>query len=365
MPSITKWLVTLLLLATQGRPGIISGKLISADGSPVSGIRVVAIDVNDAGPDKLAARTSFMNTVQTDTLGAFRMDSVLPGTYYVVADPLGYPTYYPGSASVANATPITVAAGTTATIRDFPLIRFNWSSIVQTVRHPAQTRDSRYYGKIVTAWASDLANVTVILSEAKTGARRMTVTDSGGAFEFPALPAGSYSVELLSAINDRSAPQGFEHVTADVVLKPSEDMQQDFKLRMITGNANMRQPAPKPTRPDLYVAATRPQPPPAGAPPRRSVPAQVLDRTIRRDILPVYPQELWDAKVEGVISLECIFAVDGSVVSLRVVNPYADPVFARAAVAAVSQWHYSPPDPAAERMEYTGTLVLPFTLNDR
>jgi len=364
--SVAMALLSSVFLAAQndllrGRSGGVVGKLISPDGMSVAGIRVVAIESSDTNPSRTLAATTFMSSAQTDSAGAYRLETIFPGTYYIVADPLGYPTYYPGASTMAGATAITVTAGATITARDLTLVRLN--RIVQTVRTPAQTPDGRYFGKISTAWGTALSNVTLILADSLGKTRAMTAFGEDGAFEFPAVRAGEYSVELLSAMKDRSAPQGYEELKTAIAMQTRENMQQDFKLRLVTGNLNSRLPATAPTRPDLYVAAKRSTRPP-GAPPLRTLPSLLLDRYVVREIAPIYPESAQKAKLEGEVLLECVFAVDGSAISVRVVSPDTNPEFARAAIEAASHWRYVAAA-NADPTEVMGTLSIPFNLDTR
>ena len=58
---------------------------------------------------------------------------------------------------------------------------------------------------------------------------------------------------------------------------------------------------------------------------------------------PVYPLEAKAAKIEGHVTVRYDVTAEGSVTNLRVVESAPAEVFVEAALAAVSQWQFSPP----------------------
>jgi protein TonB len=79
-------------------------------------------------------------------------------------------------------------------------------------------------------------------------------------------------------------------------------------------------------------------PPPPPARPLRAT-ALNMPRKIR-DVAPEYPAMALAARVEGVVIIEAVIAVDGSVRDARVLR--SQPLLDRAAVDAVRQWRYEP-----------------------
>jgi len=79
-----------------------------------------------------------------------------------------------------------------------------------------------------------------------------------------------------------------------------------------------------------------------------------------RDVKPVYPPEALTARVQGVVIIEAVIGPDGSVENARVLRPV--PMLSEAALAAVSQWRFTPTEvngtPAAVLM----TVTVNFTL---
>ena len=117
-------------------------------------------------------------------------------------------------------------------------------------------------------------------------------------------------------------------------------------------------PEPAQNRPDLAFVEP-PPPPPARSKPeptatpslRKSPPAEAPLEAVRiggsipeprklRNVSPVYPPEAIQARVQGVVVLECTISPTGQVVKTRVLRSI--PLLSEAAVAAVRQWEYTP-----------------------
>src|SRR4051812_11476320 len=109
------------------------------------------------------------------------------------------------------------------------------------------------------------------------------------------------------------------------------------------------------------TVAIVPAPPPPPTPVRlhsgMTAPRKVVD------VSPVYPAVARSARVNGVVILEAVIAVDGSVESVRVLRSI--PLLDAAAVAAVQQWHFTPALLNGEPVPVVMTVTVNFTLQDR
>jgi hypothetical protein len=79
-----------LLLATflyaqvaADTPGIVTGRILTADGLPAAGVRVSVAPAPVSSTQN--ATTPLLNLVETDPTGNFRIAGVNPGRYHVVA----------------------------------------------------------------------------------------------------------------------------------------------------------------------------------------------------------------------------------------------------------------------------------------
>jgi protein TonB len=78
-------------------------------------------------------------------------------------------------------------------------------------------------------------------------------------------------------------------------------------------------------------------------------------------VAPIYPQYAQEKGIEGPVLLEAVISTDGSVLSLKVVNT-ADADLARAATAAVQQWHYQPTLLNGQPVEVVTAITVDFRL---
>jgi protein TonB len=79
-------------------------------------------------------------------------------------------------------------------------------------------------------------------------------------------------------------------------------------------------------------------------------------------IAPVYPEKAKAAGIEGTVILHAIIGMEGSPLSLRVMNNQIDPELARAAVEAVSKWRYRPTLLNGQPIEVDTTIMVNFKL---
>ncbi len=128
--------------------------------------------------------TTSASKVLKGQVGSFSFTGLAAGTYHVlVKDPTGAvkDLWGPGRTTRAEATPIPLVAGQTATA---------------TYAHPPQSS----IGGLVTDHAGPVAGVTVQLYDAATGAFvRSTKTDATGAYRLTPVVAGTYKVVFRDA----------------------------------------------------------------------------------------------------------------------------------------------------------------------
>jgi len=100
-----------------------------------------------------------------------------------------------------------------------------------------------------------------------------------------------------------------------------------------------------------------PPPPPPARPVRLS--AYEMPRKIH-DVAPVYPTIARSASVEGVVIIEAVIAVDGTVRDARVLRSV--PLLDRAALDAVKQWRYAPTRLGGVAVPVIVTVTVQFRL---
>jgi hypothetical protein len=158
---------------------------------------------------------------QTDRLGEFRISGLLPGEYVIAANPrtdfggdassppattIVTSTFYPGTADVSAAQPVTVPPD--ETVSDLT---------IRLVTVPA----FQVSGTVVDEVGTPAANLMVMLMDGRRGSdsflslvmgpRGMCQSDASGRFTFGEVPAGSYTLSAHGA-------GGFFGITDDFII---------------------------------------------------------------------------------------------------------------------------------------------------
>lgn len=207
------------------KTGSLDGTVRTADGRPVSGIRVSAMRT-DATDDDLRALASLE---KTDALGRYRLENIPPGTYYVTAGRMDMPTFHPGTLEIAKATIVSISAGMTGTGIDVVLHE------ISTALPPAfQSNGGR---RLATAAASLVA----VAKENKVAGRRVQLRASPAA----GYVASSWTDEELAtriALTEEQVRQ--IHAIADRYLDVFQQNKAEFQRadgilrRMVAGGSN-------------------------------------------------------------------------------------------------------------------------------
>ncbi len=190
-----------------------------------------------------------------------------------------------------------------------------------------------------------IPNATVRAINLESSNRETTRSDPAGEFQFTNIPAGRYSLEF--------AAPGFKLGKSETTLVAGATARTDAFLELggITEKLVV-QGAPRFTAP----------PAPSNAVPHRiRVGGNVSPARLVRQPRPVYPPDLQQAGVEGIVTLMGVVLKDGTLGSVRVVNT-VDSRLAQAALDAVRQWRYEPSRLNGEPVETVTTIDLQFQL---
>jgi uncharacterized protein (DUF2141 family) len=188
--------------------GLIAGKIVDADGDPMSGLTVQAIPKGQRQSGVGGMLTTYLSlagaggnlpgVATTNDLGEYRIAGLRAGQYLVIARPRGNvappptpankahpaerllyaPTYYPGVLEEKQASALQVVSGDVATA-DFTLL----------VHHAYR----------VSGIVSSLVNTkgSYILLVSNNGRPQQQPLGDGGKFEFPSLEPGTYLAEVV------------------------------------------------------------------------------------------------------------------------------------------------------------------------
>ncbi|MGB7220706.1 MAG: M56 family metallopeptidase [Vicinamibacterales bacterium] len=232
---------------------------------------------------------------------------------------------------------------------------------------PVQTSSTLVSGTITDPTGAGVSDAAVVLTDIGAGPSQNARTDESGHFEFVGLPIGQYLIGV-------TAP-GLEPFHDRLTVIPGARMQLDVRLQIlavaISTSAGRPGPAQgpqgRPAMPSGWICVD--DAPRAAAdvggrvgpglcgPPSL---VQELERDLKAQqeafhkqgakpafmsmaaMAPVrYPQDLWDAMIEGGVVLEGRVGTDGSAIGLRSVAP-VHPGLAKAALETVSQWRFEP-----------------------
>lgn len=202
-------------------------------------------------------------------------------------------------------------------------------------------------GSIYDVSGAVLPGVALTLEDANEFKWSAT-TNASGQFQFPRIPAGRYTLA--------AELPGFKALRQEFELKNAPDWDRAITLQVGTVTES------------IFVQATRIPPPP---PPTRALaPAPIrVGGNIRvprklEDVRPVYPDAMRAAGREGVVPIEAVIGVDGTVTSVRVTTAQIHPDFAIAAVDAVRRWRFSPTLLNGKPVEVVMTVTVDFKLGD-
>lgn len=214
------------------------------------------------------------------------------------------------------------------------------------LRLPAQDGASSFTGSIHDPSGAAVSNATVVMSGSKADTFEMTVSNAEGSFGFKALLSGEYSMKVLK--------EGFEEYRVNqLVLEPGHHASQNVTLLLgaITESVEVqaqRRNAPSASETDK--------------PARIRIGGEVQGAKVIKKVQPVYPEGARASGVEGTVLLHAVVGMNGSPLSLRVMNSEVNPDLARVAVEAVSKWQYSPTLLNGKAVEVDTMITVNFKL---
>jgi protocatechuate 3,4-dioxygenase beta subunit len=178
---------------TMARWGTLSGRVTDEYGDPVQGAGVQLLHVRyDAGQRQLVPVDAVMAV--TDDLGRYRLHSLTPGQYMVSAavgqvsleDLSGYArSYYPGTPNPGEGQFVSVGLSEDVTAVDFSLSRVRTARVAGQVLNP--TGDAAPPGTLILRASRRSSSVTSVPVGAQIA--------PDGAFSFPNVPPGQYTIQ--------------------------------------------------------------------------------------------------------------------------------------------------------------------------
>jgi TonB family protein len=203
-------------------------------------------------------------------------------------------------------------------------------------------------GTIYDVTGGVLPGVEVTLVDANQATWKAT-SGASGRFQLPAVGPGKYVLEATLA--------GFRALRQEFELQHAGDWDRSVTLQVgevqetITIRAS-RGTLPKHLKPyGQGSAAVR-------------VGGNVRPPLKELDVRPIYPASMRAAGLTGVVPIEAIIGLDGTVSSVRVLSAQVHPDFAIAAADAVRQWRFTPTLLNGAPVEVVMTVSVRFDLQD-
>ena len=202
-------------------------------------------------------------------------------------------------------------------------------------------------GSIYDASGGVLPGVDVTLEDV-TQMKYQARTNASGQFTFSNVQPGRYVLEA-------SLP-GFRAMRQEFDLSARRDWDRAITLQVGDLRESITVSVPRSTAP---AAAA-----PAGGQPIR-IGGNIRPPRKIHDEKPIFPPSMRAAGREGVVPVEAIIGVDGTVTSVRVLTAQVHPDFAIAAVDAVRQWRFTPTLLNGSPVDVVMTVSVAFKLSDQ
>ncbi len=185
---IVRVLLAAMLLQGPATPrtGTVAGQVLAGDGVPAAAVRVAAVPAPppDARPQdgsQYYEAAPPVGSALTNGQGRYRLANLPPGRYYIVAGILGQATYFPSTLNAAEATVITVGAGSAQERVDVRL---------------ASAYGGRVRGRVTPA-PSTGSTENAVLSGLRLEELLEVPVAPDGAFDFGHVPKGAYLLSLF------------------------------------------------------------------------------------------------------------------------------------------------------------------------
>ncbi len=183
----------------------------------------------------------------------------------------------------------------------------------------------------------------------ENAAVREAETDAAGRFDFGVVAPGRY--ELTASL------AGFHTLRQEIALENASDWERAITLQVGTVRETVVLRAPRAT-PGADARALE------EGRSRVRVGGNIRPPRKLLHVNPTYPESMREAGLEGVVPIEALIGIDGTVGSARVLSAQVHPDLAAAALAAVRQWRFSPTLLNGAAVEVVMTVSVEFALSD-
>ncbi|MGH9722493.1 MAG: M56 family metallopeptidase [Bryobacteraceae bacterium] len=212
------------------------------------------------------------------------------------------------------------------------------------LRSPAQTAAmGRLAGVVRDPSGGTIPGAVAGVISGQPRVHEIVQTNDAGEFVLPALPAGTYEVQVSKRGFRRLERRDVAVTVGATALDLTLDIGGVFETVDVIGKAP-RQPVS------------------AGTPRRIRVGGEVQATKLVYQTKPEYPARAQEKGVEGTVLLNAVISRDGSLIGLTALNRLVDPDLTAAAMDAARQWRYQPTLLNGEPVEVVTTITVNFRL---
>ena len=203
-------------------------------------------------------------------------------------------------------------------------------------------------GTIYDATGAVIPGAQVALIDS-TQTRWTATSKVNGRFELPPVGAGKYVLDVKLP--------GFRALSQEFELSEPRDWERAVTLQIGVLSETVHISASRAILPKQLKASSSDSE-------RVRVGGSIRAPKKEVHVAPIYPPAMIAAGLSGVVPVEAIIGVDGTVSSVRVLSAQVHPDFAMAAVDAVRQWRFTPTLLNKVPVEVAMTVTLRFDLAD-
>lgn len=208
--------------------------------------------------------------------------------------------------------------------------------------HAQQTDRAALAGIVRDPSGARIPNATITAKNLDGANVETAKSNAIGEYTFTAIPPGRYEIE--------GKVPGFALLKTEVVVTAGTAARVDINLAL----GGMSEAV------TVRTSRTAPSPQmPARAPERIPIGGNVQPSKMIKNVRPVYPPDLKDQGINGVVKIKAIISKTGDILNPTVVNT-VDSRLAQAALDAVKQWQYTPTLLNGEAVEVVTTIDITF-----
>jgi hypothetical protein len=203
------------LSLTLAPAGVISGRVVNANGDPMAGYYVTPLVYKYVGGERVLVEAQ--GSPVSNDAGSYRVTGLPPGRYYLEAAPGATSSdaeidrsarprqedyvrsFYPAAMDAAGAAPVQVAPGQTLTGLDITVVK---------------ARSTFVSGTILNETGAAVRNMTATLTPAPAGVFGMRISAGPqGEYQFRAVPPGTYWLDVQAYMQGRGTRYARQRIT--------------------------------------------------------------------------------------------------------------------------------------------------------